>query len=109
MVDPAVIRTVRRYLAVLREHTVPATRAILYGSHARGTARPDSDIDVLVVAPAFDRDRWSHDVDLWRLTLNVDARIEPVPVGQQQFLEDQTSPIVQMARREGIGIDGDGL
>ena len=109
MVDPAVIRTVRRYLAVLREHEVPATRAILYGSHARGTARPDSDIDVLVVAPAFDRDRWSPDVELWRLTLNVDARIEPVPVGQQQFLEDQTSPIVEMARREGIAINGDGL
>ena len=40
---------------------------------------------------------------------NVDARIEPVPVGQQQFLEDQTSPIVEMARREGIAIDGDDL
>ena len=107
VVDPEVIRTVRRYLSVLREHKIPATRAVLYGSHARGTARPDSDIDVLVVSPAFDLDRWSHDVDLWRLTLKVDARIEPVPVGQVQLLEDRASPIVEMARREGLTIDGD--
>lgn len=109
MVDPEIIRTVRRYLSVLREHNIPATRAVLYGSHARGTARPDSDIDVLVVSPAFDADRWSHDVDLWRLTLKVDARIEPVPVGQVQLLEDRASPIVEMARREGLTIDGDEL
>ena len=79
----------------------------MYGSHAKGTARPDSDIDVLVVSPAFDSDRWSRDQELWRLTLKVDPRIEPVPVGQQQLLEDRTSPIVEIARREGIAIDGD--
>lgn len=107
MVDPAVIRAVRRYLSVLRQHDIPATGAVLYGSHARGTARADSDIDVLVVSPAFDSDRWSRDRELWRLTLEVDPRIEPVPVGQRQFLEDRTSPIVEIARREGIAIDGD--
>ena len=106
MVDPEVIRTVRRYLSVLRQHDIPTTGAVLYGSHARGTARPDSDIDVLVVSPAFDSDRWSRDRELWRLTLKVDARIEPIPVGQRQFLEDQTSPLVEIARREGIAIDG---
>ncbi|MEK7879609.1 MAG: universal stress protein, partial [candidate division NC10 bacterium] len=64
-------------------------------------------IDVLVVSPAFDSDRWSRDQELWRLTLEVDPRIEPVPVGQRQLLEDRTSPIVEIARREGIEIDGD--
>ncbi len=107
MADPEVIRTVRRYLSVLRQHGIPATGAILYGSHARGSAHPDSDIDVLVVSPAFDLDRWSRDEELWRLTLKADVRIEPVPVGQRQLLEDQTSPLLEIARREGIRIDGD--
>lgn len=107
MVDPEVIRIVRRYLAVLRQHDIPATGAVVYGSHAKGTARPDSDIDLLVVSPAFDSDRWSLDQELWRLTLKVDPRIEPIPVGQRQLLEDRTSPVVEMARREGIVIDGD--
>ncbi len=35
---------------VQRFHPV---RVILFGSHARGTARPDSDVDLLVVC-----DRW---------------------------------------------------
>lgn len=106
MVDPEVIQAVRRYLSVLRQHDIPATGAVLYGSHARGAAHTDSDIDVLVVSPAFDSDRWSRDRELWRLTLQVDARIEPIPVGQRQLLEDQTSPLVEMARREGVAIDG---
>jgi predicted nucleotidyltransferase len=106
MVNPEVIRIVRRYLSVLRQHDIPATGVVVYGSHAKGTARPDSDIDVLVISPAFDLDRWSWDQELWRLTLKVDPRIEPIPVGQRQLLEDQTSPIVEMARREGISIDG---
>ena len=107
MVDPEVIRTIRRYLSVLRQHDIPATGAVLYGSYARGIARADSDIDVLVVSPAFDSDRWSRERELWRLTLKVDARIEPVPVGQRQFLEDQASPLVEIARREGIAIGKD--
>lgn len=107
MVNPEVIRIVRRYLSVLRQHNIPATGAVVYGSHAKGTARPDSDIDLLVVSPAFDSDRWSCDQELWRLTLKVDARIEPIPVGQRQLLEDRTSPIVEIARREGFAIDGD--
>jgi len=92
---------------VLRQHNIPATGLVVYGSHVRGTARPDSDIDVLVVSPAFDSDRWSLDRELWRLTLKVDTRIEPVPVGQRQLLEDRASPLLEIARREGITIDAD--
>jgi len=36
---------------VIRAH-VPEARVILYGSRARGDAQPDSDWDVLIVAPA---------------------------------------------------------
>ena len=45
--------TLRRFLAalrpLLREHA--ARSAWIVGSHARGTAGPESDIDVIVVAP----------------------------------------------------------
>ena len=54
MVDPEVIVLVRRYLDVLAEHGIQAEKAILFGSQARGTARPDSDIDILVLAEEFD-------------------------------------------------------
>jgi predicted nucleotidyltransferase len=41
--------TLRRIVAALRRWE-PA-RIILFGSHARGDARPDSDLDVLVILP----------------------------------------------------------
>ncbi len=36
----------RKITPILRDHGV--TRAALFGSHARGTARPDSDVDLMV-------------------------------------------------------------
>ena len=49
--------------------------AVLFGSYARGDARPDSDLDTL--------------------------RIEPIAVGERQWREDDASVIIEMARREG--------
>ena len=44
--DPVVARVVRRVV----EEVAPL-RVVLFGSRARGTARPDSDVDLLVVVP----------------------------------------------------------
>jgi hypothetical protein len=38
---------------------------------------------------------------LWRLAARTDSRIEPVPCGEQQWQEDTSSAIVEIARREG--------
>ena len=104
MPDSKIIEAVQKYLAVLNEHGIPAERAILFGSRARGTGDADSDIDILVVSSQFDEDRWACEADLWRWTLEVDPRIEPIPVGERQLVEDGVSPIIEMARREGIEI-----
>jgi predicted nucleotidyltransferase len=41
----------RRRLAA----AAPTAEVILFGSRARGEARPDSDLDLLVIEPDFDR------------------------------------------------------
>jgi predicted nucleotidyltransferase len=45
--DERVREAIRRVLAA----APPGSRVILFGSHARGEARPDSDVDLLVVEP----------------------------------------------------------
>lgn len=49
---PEVVNQIRQVI----HQTEPTATAILYGSEARGDARPDSDIDVLVLLEGNKRD-----------------------------------------------------
>lgn len=104
MVDESIVEIIKRYLDVLRENGINAEKAVLFGSYARGESGKYSDIDILVIAEEFDRDRWSNEDELFKLTRKADTRIQPIPVGARQFLEDNESVVIEMARREGIEI-----
>jgi predicted nucleotidyltransferase len=45
---------IKAYLSTLSELGVRAERALLYGSYARGLAREESDIDLIVVSEDFE-------------------------------------------------------
>jgi predicted nucleotidyltransferase len=47
------LATIRRYAEELERLGVPVERIILYGSHQRGAAHEDSDIDVAVFSEVF--------------------------------------------------------
>lgn len=75
---------------------------VVFGSQVAGNTDAWSDIDLLVVSPRFDNQRSREDINLlWRLAARTDTRIEPIPCGEQQWLEDDTSAIIEIARREG--------
>ncbi len=50
MVSQAVINVVKLYLDELRRNNIQIDLAFLFGSQARGTAKQDSDIDVMLVS-----------------------------------------------------------
>jgi len=105
MVEPAIVSVVQSYLAAVSSHGLGVSRAVLFGSYARGDAHPDSDVDILVIAPEFDEPYDKNRVDLlWELRAQTDSRIEPIAVGERQWQEDNTSAIIEMARREGQAI-----
>ena len=103
MVDARVVKAVRHYLSVLRrDHGLPVDRAVVFGSHAKGSADEWSDIDLVVVAPNYDGTCSRNDVSLlWRVAAQTDSRIEPIPCGVRQWDEDESSAILEIARREG--------
>ncbi len=102
MVQQSILDIVRNYLRAVNHSGIHASRAVLFGSWARGEARPDSDIDLVIIAPEFDGRRDRKLVNrLWELQASTDWRIEPIVCGERQWLEDDTSPIIEMARREG--------
>ena len=105
MVEESVIAVVRRYLAALPSIGVHPTRAVLFGSFARGVAHEWSDIDLIVIAPEFDRPRTIEMVEqLWEATGLADDRIEPIPCGEREWETDGGRPILEIARQEGIVI-----
>ena len=107
MVEPAIVRTVQEYLVAVRRSGLDARRAVLFGSYARGDARPDSDVDTLrvVIAPEFDGPYDKSRIDLlWALRAQTDSRIEPIAVGERQWREDDANAIIEIARREGQAI-----
>jgi predicted nucleotidyltransferase len=102
MVDATIPRIARRYLQRLASLGIAVERGVIFGSHARGEASQWSDIDLIVVSPRFDTPRTREDLNLlWRAAVREDSRIEPIPCGSKEWLEDKTSAIVEMARREG--------
>ncbi|MBM4370597.1 MAG: nucleotidyltransferase domain-containing protein [Deltaproteobacteria bacterium] len=102
MAPSSVIAAVRRYLALLNQEGIEARFGVLYGSQANGTADEWSDIDLLVVSSLFDGEyTYAQRATLWRLAARIDSRIEPVPCGDLQWKEDDGSPLIEIARREG--------
>jgi len=96
--------TLRRQLAnVLGDQFV---RVMLFGSRARGEARPDSDIDVLVIV----RGELNYGDLLWRtsavvaeLSLAHDVVISPVFISPAQF-DRGGSPFALNVRREAVAL-----
>jgi predicted nucleotidyltransferase len=102
MADESVVKTVLRYRESLVQSGIPVTNVVHFGSHVKDHNHRWSDIDVLVVSPRFDGKRKREDINLlWRIAARVDSRIEPVAVGQCQYDEDDSSAIIEIARREG--------
>jgi len=59
MGQDAVIKTLRQFKKVLESFNIQVEQLILFGSYATGTAREDSDIDIVVISSSFaDKGYW---------------------------------------------------
>lgn len=102
MLEQSVLTSVRNYLAALALRGITVERVVVFGSQAKGEAHEWSDIDLLVISPQFDgmKDRSAVNL-LWRVAARTDSRIEPIPCGSRQWRDDDSSAIIEIARREG--------
>ena len=103
MVESTIMTSIRRYIDALASAGIHARRAVLFGSFAKGDAGKYSDIDLVVIAPEFDGPKELKLIEkLWQVTISADNRIEPIPCGEQEWETDQSRPILEIARREGV-------
>ena len=84
------IKIVQQYAVILKNRFI-FQKIILFGSYAKGNYRKDSDIDIAIVFPDYDN-RLDRQVELMKLTRQVDSRIEPHPFRENEF--DISNPFV---------------
>lgn len=88
--------------AELLLRAAPGSRVILFGSHARGQAGPDSDLDFLVVEPQV-KDRFAEMVRLGEVLRPLGIDVDVLVVSEKVFEDWRDTPntVIYEAATEG--------
>ena len=87
----------------LEETLGEKVQVILFGSHARGEATEESDIDVLVVLEDLDKNTLDTVLEIaWRIGFASGKVISVIPAMQGEMELLSASPFFQTIQREGI-------
>ncbi|MEA3355081.1 MAG: nucleotidyltransferase domain-containing protein [Patescibacteria group bacterium] len=89
------------YAARLKKAGIIPNSLIVFGSHAKGTNKPFSDIDVCVVSKKFGKNRHTEMVRLLHLTDDKTMDIEPHPYHPSD-LKNKWDPLAAEILRYGI-------
>lgn len=79
-------------------------KVILYGSYVSGNHRKFSDIDVAIISENLGKDRVEEGMQLFRISGEIDARIEPVPISSKSYKENTWIPLIYEIKTTGIEI-----
>ncbi len=99
MAEREVIEIAKTYAEKVRQ-LMETKAVILFGSHAKGTATKNSDIDIAVIVDKIETDYLSVVAKLWGLTREVNDEIEPVLL----FANDVESGFLQTVQNTGISV-----
>ncbi len=100
----AAIKLIKNYLKLLVKEGVLIDKAFLYGSYSKNTETENSDIDLLIVSKEFDITDDLLIGKIWYLTNKINSKIEPYIISTKRFNSDESSPLVQLIKQEGIEI-----
>lgn len=79
------IKLIKRYIRELKNNNIPIQKAFIFGSHAKGNPKEESDIDIALVSVAFTGDRFEDRRKIVPFRRKIDSRIEPIPFRPEDF------------------------
>jgi predicted nucleotidyltransferase len=104
MAKGEIIELLKRYIILLKAEGISVNRAFLFGSYSNDTATDSSDIDVMIVSDKYDETDDFVVGKTWKLTRQINSKIEPYLIGTKRFMDDNSSPLVSMVKIKGIEI-----
>lgn len=93
----------KKFISELTTAGLDVSEAYLYGSYAKGIAKPYSDIDICVVSSAFGKDLIDEMVKLRQISRRVDDRIEALPFGLDD-INNSYDPLAAEIRHFGQSV-----
>ena len=91
---------VKDFCLLLKRKGIPVEKVLLFGSHAKGTQQPWSDIDFCVISPQFGKNPSGEFRKLMRWAASVDSDLSPIPFHPSD-LEDKYSTLVWEIKKTG--------
>lgn len=102
-VEPEVIRSAKQFKQALLDNHFSIVQVILFGSHAKGTAKPWSDIDIGVISPHVTGLHLDDFPKLRRISEPISIDIEPHGLTPEQFASPEHGLAMEM-KNSGIVI-----
>ncbi len=95
---------VNRYLEAILAAGLKVDAAYVFGSYATGKATEWSDIDIALLLPEFRGAKFDQTIELRKIGLKIDPRIEPLVFQTSAFKTDDWVPIIHEIKTQGIKI-----
>ena len=97
-------KVVAKLKRLLADEKIAHTKLILFGSHAKGWARPNSDIDLCVVVKAKDDQLRTIQSQLNFLAGKNLLQVDIIVTNAKQLRSNRISPILHEIRSHGISV-----
>lgn len=96
-------RDIQDFVKRLKDDNINVSKAVLFGSYARGNPHEDSDIDLAIISPDFSKMGYIERLEfLGRKALKHNHLLEPLGYSPQEFSEEDTpSPLISLIRNTG--------
>lgn len=99
-IDINIMLIVKKYIEEISKY-YDIKEVYVFGSYVKGTNHEDSDIDIAIVLDS-NIDTIDLMVELMMLTQNIDLRIEPHPIKEQDF--EEGNPFVDEIKNTGLKV-----